>query len=323
MTTTTLLQGQCLHETHPPIALESTTSEGGHSRFETHHPLAPLGENSGQPATPDTTPSAPPLVNPVLALAADVLDDLERVRIANENRFRTMIRGGVDDPRLKETKKDGTPKYSTPADLPPDKDGEIRGLGLDARHSDVYHLGLLVQLLKQTEHDATLNLQRTLRRNPLYPWVKAQKGIGEKTAARLLAVIGDPYINMTTGKPRTVSQLWSYCGHGDPSRKPRKGMSQADLFAMGNPLAKKRVWLIASKCLMAQGPYAQTYYERKDATEGREHFTECKRCGPSGHPAQPGSLWSDGHRHADALRITGKAILRDLWVESKRLHEAI
>ena len=47
---------------------------------------------------------------------------------------------------------------------------------------------------------------------------------------------------------------------------------------------------------------------------------ECKRCGPSGRPALPGSPWSDAHRHADALRVTGKEFLRLLWREAERLH---
>ena len=73
--------------------------------------------------------------------------------------------------------------------------------------------------------------------------------------------------------------------------------------------------------LKAQGQYADVYYDRKEATVGREHSVECRRCGPSGKPAQPGSIWSDAHRHADALRIVGKEFLRDLWIESKRIHE--
>lgn len=252
---------------------------------------------NGSPAIASPAPTAESLDDPFLAFAAAMLDDLEAVRIAQANRLGDLTRGG------------------------PDADGIVRGLGLDARDPDVARVAAIVDIINDAEHQATLNLQRIMRRHPLGPWIKAQKGVGDKQAARLLAVIGDPYINASTGQPRTVSALWAYCGHGDPARRRRKGMTQADLFALGSPDAKKRIWGIAASCLKAQGPYADVYYARKDATVGREHVTECVRCGPSGKPAQPGSPWSDAHRHADALRVVGKAFLRDLWIEARRLHE--
>lgn len=138
--------------------------------------------NDGPEPVPHT------LLDPALRLAADILDDLERVRIANENRLRQLTRTGED------------------------ADGEERGFGLDESHPDVARLAAMVETLGKVEHDATLNLQRKLRKHPLGPWVKAQRGIGEKQGARLLAAIGDPYWNSAKGTPRTVSALWAYCG---------------------------------------------------------------------------------------------------------------
>lgn len=238
------------------------------------------------------------LADPFLSLAAEVVSDLEENRKANANRLGFLTRSGED------------------------ADGIERGLGMDERHPDVARLAALVDAMAQLEHKAVLNLNRLVRQHPLGPWIKAQKGVGDKQAARLLAIVGDPYINMQTGEPRTVSQLRSYCGHGDPTRRKRKGMTQADLFALGSPEAKMRVWNIAASCLKAQGHYADVYYARKDVTEGRLHVNDCVRCGPSGKPALAGSPWSDAHRHADALRIVGKEFLRDLWLEAKRLHES-
>lgn len=243
-------------------------------------------------------PQDPLLADPFLALAAEIVSDLEENRKANANRLGFLTRSGED------------------------ADGVERGLGMDERHPDVARLSALVGMLADAEHQAVLNLNRRVRQHPLGPWIKEQKGVGDKQAARLLAIVGDPYVNMQTGQPRTVSQLWSYCGHGDPSRRRSKGMSQADLFAMGSPEAKMRVWNIAASCLKAQGHYADVYYARKAVTEGRLHANDCVRCGPSGKPALAGSPWSDAHRHADALRIVGKEFLRDLWLEAKRLHEA-
>lgn len=255
--------------------------------------------NGSDATTVVTTPKlGPSLSDPFLSLAADVLDDAEQTRISNENRLRQLTRTGED------------------------ADGEERGFGLDESHPDVARLAALVDMLKQIEHQAGLNLNRLLRQHPLGEWVKAQKGIGEKQAARLLAVIGDPYVNEHTGEVRTVSQLWAYCGHGDPKLRKFKGMTQADMFALGNPTAKSRVWLIACAVLKAQGPLVSVYYDRKEATEGRLHAAPCVRCGPSGKPALEGSPWSDAHRHADALRILGKEILRQMWLEAKRIHDA-
>lgn len=45
------------------------------------------------------------------------------------------------------------------------------------------------------------------------------------------------------------------------------------------------------------------------------------RCLTSGKPAQPGSPLSKAHIHARGLRAISKAVLKDLWVEAKRLHE--
>ncbi|BCT75619.1 hypothetical protein SCMU_14610 [Sinomonas cyclohexanicum] len=245
------------------------------------------------------------LFDPTLQMNADSLDDIERTRIANENRLRTLT-------------------------LPI----EDHGAGLDPTDPDVARLQSIVDALKTIEHTAVLNLGRTMRNHPLGAWAKAQKGIGDKTMARLLASIGDPYMrdiytedtdgNMTvTGTtPRTVSQLWAYCGHGNAALKKRKGMTQADALALGNPTAKKRLYLISEACLKAQGHYADVYYARKEANQGRVHAEACVRCGPSGHPAPAGSPWKDSHRHADALRIVGKEILKDLWVAARAIHEA-
>lgn len=59
--------------------------------------------------------------------------------------------------------------------------------------------------------------------------------------------------------------------------------------------------------------YRLIYEQRRLATQERPHEGLCVRCGPSGHPAAPGSPWSAKHQHADGLRIVGKEILDDLW----------
>jgi hypothetical protein len=233
-------------------------------------------------------PITEPLADPTLALLADVLDDLERTRIANENRLRQLTRTGVD------------------------KDGGQRGFGLDESHPDVARLAGVVDGIAKLEHQATLNLNRAMRKHPLGAWVKEQRGVGEKQAARLLAAIGDPYWNTLHDRPRTPSELWGYCGL-KPGQRRRRGEQ-----ANWSTAAKMRAYNIAESMLKAGN--REIYDKRKAATEGRMHDVECVRCGPSGKPAQPGTPWSDGHRHADALRITSKEVLKALWRETRRVH---
>lgn len=246
-----------------------------------------------------------------LAFAADVLDDIERTRIANENRLRILTRSE------------------------PDEDGVVRGFGLDDSHPDVAALSALVDLLADAEHRAVLNLQRKMRAHPLGPWCKAQKGVGDKQAARLIAAIGDPYWNTLADRPRTVSQLWAYCGlHTLPADQceadtqssvvggvqtsnpvqrtpdPRTGPDRVAAKrrkgerANWSTTAKMRAHLIAESCIkQAHSPYRVVYDDRR------------------AHTATTRPDWTPGHSHNDALRVTSKAILRDIWREARRLHE--
>jgi hypothetical protein len=296
------------------------------------------------------------LLDPALALAADVLDDIERVRIANQNRLRQLTRTGEDS------------------------DGEERGFGLDPDHPDVMRLGLMVLALEKVEHDATLELQRKMRKHPLGAWMKAQRGIGEKQGARLLAAIGDPYINSAKDAPRTVSALWAYCGlhvlpgghlKGDDHLTTAAGERHRDTDhpmdddhcgfvgvaakrrkgerANWSTKAKMRAYLIAESCIKQlskdcrDGHAASDAHtrcavpaqdlqdedgHRRDAHQFMAAVPSCA-CSPyrvvydqrrartaTSHPE-----WTDGHSHNDALRVASKAILRDLWRAARELHK--
>lgn len=332
--------GQADTDTHAPGAAAGAADfPDGHGVLDTQ-PIHAVGEhNPPAPAMGDPTPKAvsPVLAStpwadsnaPLLALLADVLDDLERTRIANENRLRQLTRNEVDS------------------------DGEERGFGLTLDQPQVAALADVVEALGKLEHASTLNLQRALRKHPLGPWVKATVGVGEKQGARLLAAIGDPYWNTLYDRPRLVSELWAYCGlHVHPAAHDQRdaqpmvggGGNQGD---PGHPLlgsqvtgagvaptrtrgqranwsttAKKRAWLIAKSCIkQAHSPYRAVYEDARKKYDDSVHAAPCRRCGPSGKPAQPGTPLSAGHQDARAIRIVMKEILKDLWRESKRLHE--
>lgn len=238
------------------------------------------------------------LHDPYLGILASTVDDMEGARIALANRLRQLTRSKED------------------------KDGELRGLGLDPRSPEVRVVQDLLDATEKIEHQAILKLNRQMRVHPLWKtWAMNQKGIGEKTLARLLAAIGDPYWNDLHQRPRTVSELWAYCGlHVLPSgAAPKRVKGQTLNWSQE---ARKRVFLISESCLKQQDYYAEVYYESKDKYAESLHPTVCVRCGPEKQPAQPGSPLSDGHKHARALRIVSKEILRDLWIASKDLHKA-
>ena len=299
----------------PPPSV-APAGEWGHTPLDAHDGCAPLSSS---------------LLDPTLALAADILDDLERTKLANENRLRQLTRSEAD------------------------ADGEERGFGLDASHPDVARLSALVQMLADAEHQATLDLQRAMRRHPLGPWVKAQKGIGDKQAARLLAKIGDPAVNATTGQFRTVSALWAYCGlhvisptghmtadahcadagggsnsaGGDHSQPAADAQSicvgvaarrQKGIKANWSQDAKMRAWLIVASCIKQLDPRC-----KRDGVA--EHAEGCG-CSPyrivvderRQHTAVTHPEWTPGHSLNDGMRIASKRLLRDLWREARRIH---
>jgi hypothetical protein len=184
---------------------------------------------------------------------------------------------------------------------------------MEREYGDAFGLDAIQGHLVATEHQAQLELIRMWRRHPLAPWAKAYLGVGEKSIARLVAIIGDPAERPNVGK------LHAYCGLGDPARiAKRKGMTQAELFKQGNPRAKKQVWLIATSLLKAGN--RDIYDARRLRDQEAVHEAACVRCGPAGHPALPGSPLSDGHKHARALRALGKSFLLDLWLAAHALH---
>jgi hypothetical protein len=192
--------------------------------------------------------------------------------------------------------------------------------------------------LEATEHQALLMMKRCYRRvvpAEIRDWQKAERGIGEPLLARFLGHLGDPLIatphwwegtgsnrTLMVGEPyeRTVSQLWQFCGHGDPHRRKTRGMTADEALALGNPRLKMLVHLIAEGCMKQKDSgarYRGVYDDTREAVTDKVHSVECVRCGPSGKPAQVGSPWNPGHQHAHALRIVGKEVLRDLWLLRK------
>lgn len=250
------------------------------------------------------------LFDPTLALLSITLDDLESQRIAMQNRYRSLTTSGTSESGLE------------------------WGYGLDERSPEVAIFASLTEQSISLEKDAIKALEKAMKKHPLGPWIAAQKGAGNKTVARLLGAIGDPYWHSVEDRPRTVSELWAYAGY-KPGQRRKKGQQ-----SNWSDDAKKRTYLIAQGFVKQLDPqckrdggiaehqpdckcsvYRKVYDERRHHTKNNLHQSECVRCGPSGKPAQPDTPWSAAHQMADAIRVTGKTFLRDLWRESRRIHE--
>lgn len=181
--------------------------------------------------------------SPILGITADTLDDIEKTRIAMENRYGQLTRSK------------------------PDADGQIRGFGLSESSASVMSIKVLVDALKEQEKHATKILERAMKEHALGPWVKSRKGIGLKQGARLIAAVGDPYWNNLHDRPRSVQEFWSYCGYGvapeGSAVRRKKGVK-----SNWNANAKMRAFLIAESCLKQKGsPYELVYRARRAHTD--------------------------------------------------------
>jgi hypothetical protein len=258
-------------------------SNGGAATQAPETQIARAAQN-GNGAIDVPTIQTSPASYAYLALAAETLEDIERVRIAAENRRRALTH-----PEQK-------------INLPED-------------HPHVAEAEGIAEALRGIEKQAELQVKRMVRQTPLGAWVKNTIGIGEKQAGRLLGVIGDPLtrLDQDTGEvlPRTVGQLRSYCGYGDAERQRRRKGEQANW----NAKARMRTYLIAESCMKSPtSPYRKVYEEGRVKYAEAKHQSPCAQCGQKGKPAPVDSDLRDGHKHARALRLVSKAVLKDLWI---------
>lgn len=262
-----------------------------------------------------------------LRILADVFHDAQRHRIALENRTRS----GAIDPHV---------------------------------------VSALTTAARSLEHQAKLAMVRCFRRvaPELRRWALDTPGIGEHLLARLLGATGDPAMAyphrwdgtgtdrvLLTLEPRRrrVSDLWSYCGHGDPARRRRVGQSHDEAAAGGSPTAKMLTRLLAEACIkqVGAGPTPSEHHASRAGADSPSDrppnaLSEPMATAADGQPlddvprasAQPNVMtarrrspyrdvydeareryvdrpeWTLGHQHNAALRLVGKTILRDLWV---------
>jgi len=212
-------------------------------------------------------------------------------------------------------------------------------------------VAMALQGYQEIEEQLSKDMVKELRRvapKPILQWIKESPGIGEALVAKLLGIIGDPYIahpahwegtgkgnrHLVEGEPfvRNVDKLWAYCGIGDPARKRRTVKDaedkQAAAFALVSWKAKTTLYMMTVRILQNRrhyegSHYLQVYDAARAEYDSRVHAEQCPQCEGSGKGnGEPGKPWKAAHQHAAAQRKLAKEILRDLWEAAREAHQA-
>lgn len=136
---------------------------------------------------------------------------------------------------------------------------------------------------------------------PVWDWMTGIKGIGEHTAAKIIALIDD------IGKFDTISKLWRFAGYAVIDGKAER--TQAGDKRHYNSRLKSEVWQAVQHFVRQQTPvYADYYYEAKEDYRRKHPEKELNPGGPQKY------RYTDGHIRAMTERKVAKLFLQHLWV---------
>lgn len=246
-----------------------------------------------QQIRPSIPVGGPLIIDEVIGILSKQLDDIEGLRKATNNRLFQLTNSEADE------------------------DGVTRGQGLDEEHLAVKQTKMMLDSLEAIEKQVISALQKQMKKHPLGPFIASKKGIGEKQAARLLAAIGDPYWMtrfekvdtnhiMVESRPRTISELWAYCGYAVKDGKSQR-RTKGQVSNWSND-ARMRAYLVSTSIIKQMDSEYRAVYD----------FGRLKYAMATDAEGKPLTL---AHQHNRAMRLVSKAVLRDLWLEAKRLHE--
>jgi hypothetical protein len=236
----------------------------------------------------------------------EVFGDIQRLRIATENRLRSLGATAAEESivvgELREAEESAAKAVLA-------EYREVANAGIRAWQKSSIGIGehMLARLLGVVGHPRIATPhhwagQEAANASLVSPAGDAAQGASEpiRTAADTNDRRKAPIRTLVADPPhlRNVAKLWAYCGHGDPKRKRTKGMTQEEALALGSPRAKMIVHLMAELCIRQRhGDYRKVYDAAREV-----------------YATRPDAEWSDLRRHNAALRKTGKEILKDLWV---------
>jgi hypothetical protein len=145
------------------------------------------------------------------------------------------------------------------------------------------------ETLEEMEGEITGDITSMAAEVPVIVEMANVKGVGFMTAAKVVALVGGDISTFTT-----VSKLWRFAGYAvidGEAERLRRGEK-----AHFNRRLKTACWLLASGLMKVKGDYYNKSY-----LPAREYYDNNR---PD---------WSDGRRHAAALRKMTKLFLSHLW----------
>lgn len=178
---------------------------------------------------------------------------------------------------------------------------------------EAYQLEKSCQTLEYLEKDYIRQLENYMNKLAVYSgYIKNVKGIGTKTAAKLIAGIGD------IRRFSNPAKLWSYCGLGQ-FEKDENGQLKALKKKTGvqlhhSPKMRALLFVISENFIKAKSQYRIVYDDRKRRT--LITHPEWYNLKPDGTPNE-GNVSGAGHpKHADtdAKRVMIKRFLAELFV---------
>jgi len=147
---------------------------------------------------------------------------------------------------------------------------------------------------------------------PIWDWFTSIKGVGDHTAAKILAQFDD------VGKFATVSKFWRFAGWAVVDG--RIDRCEKGKVSPYNRRLKSECYLLAESFIKQQTPlYVDIYYEEKERQRRRHPVTECRECGipweECKHHKAHHKQYNDGHLHHRAMRKMIKIFLSHLWLK--------
>jgi hypothetical protein len=200
-----------------------------------------------------------------------MLNDIENQRIRADNRYRSLTR-----------------------------DDEW-GKAIPEWHPHVIAAADAIAQIKALEKDQIRHLAWAFRELPvpIVTLVADTPGLGEKSAARWLGLVGDPGWHPRHERPRRIRELYSYCGLSVvDGAAPRNRKGQQSNW---NNMARTRLYVMAESGMKMAGnhgtrsPYRDVYEAARERYEAR------------------GDDITKGHLFKRAMRIVMKQICRDFW----------
>lgn len=332
------------------VAARAGTLDSGQGSSDTHRVLAAAVTPPG-PSRPPTPTEDPARADALLLICADLLGDLEATRIANANRLRALTtpeivgdKGGTFGKGIGDL-----PEVARIAGLVDSLAALEHGAELELKRALRKHpYGAWVKATAGVGEKQGARLLAAIGDPYIHPLHDRPRTVSELWAFagyHVLPVAGQntsatQRLGADGGQPLHPGQApidTHTAGAGvDPSSDPGRAPHDAQWPTAGvapsrrkgvranwNAAARMRAYLVAEACMKCRtSPYRAVYDNGRAKYAESTHNAPCVRCGPSGHPAPTGSPLSLGHQHARALRLVAKAVLRDLWLEGRRLHEA-